>query len=40
MEYGAATCDGPFTGGTTAADAPPAIAKEAPAAPNTGKAVR
>jgi hypothetical protein len=32
-------CAGPFAVGATAANAPPAIAKDTPAAPNTGKAV-
>ena len=32
-------CDGAFSVGATAADAPPAIAKDTPAAPHTGKAV-
>jgi hypothetical protein len=32
-------CDGAFSVGATAADAPPAIAKDAPAAPHIGKAV-
>jgi hypothetical protein len=32
-------CDGAFAVGATAADAPPAIAKDMPAAPHAGKAV-
>jgi hypothetical protein len=32
-------CDGAFAVGATAADAPPAIAKDIPAAPHAGKAV-
>jgi hypothetical protein len=32
-------CDGAFGVGATAADAPPAIAKDMPAAPHAGKAV-
>jgi hypothetical protein len=32
-------CDGEFAVGAVAADAPPAIAKDIPAAPHTGKAI-
>jgi hypothetical protein len=35
---GAAVCDDAFVVGAIAADAPPAIAKDIPAAPQTGKA--
>src|SRR5215216_4077858 len=34
-----ACCDGVFAVGATAADAPPAIAKDIPAAPHAGKAL-
>ncbi len=35
----AVPCDDPFVVGATAADAPPAIAKDIPAAPHAGKAI-
>jgi hypothetical protein len=35
----AVSCDGTFAVDTVADDAPPAIVKDTPAAPNTGKAV-
>jgi hypothetical protein len=38
-EGGTMPCDGAFAVGATAADAPPAIAKDIPAAPHAGKAV-
>jgi hypothetical protein len=34
------SCEGTFAVGAVAADAPPAIVKDIPAAPNTGKAIR
>jgi hypothetical protein len=36
---GAFVCDDPFVVGAIAADAPPTIAKDTPAAPKTGKAL-